>query len=200
MGNPVPVLLKQQPLDALLDLPAALNAVVGCGNGLSFYTMPINTAFRGYRTLLTQVSQGDTPVATYQCNAGYVDGWMVFYMLTVVWAEEGVRPKGSGKKIMEHCLRALDVYAKRAAVERGVLLTTGNLTEERAGLPFFTAMGWDTVFLPPKFTRNDVGCGTKAEALHFVATHLDDATIKFRAADEGISFAFYAVNGKEENA
>ncbi|TNE32840.1 MAG: hypothetical protein EP349_00720 [Alphaproteobacteria bacterium] len=141
-----------QPLQFFADLPAWIAAHTARDGALSFDVLPLDLSFNALPTFAVRVLDDGREIGVYKCNLSqFTDeagrDCVLFSPLVVTW-RDGQVPQGDiSRRIVAHCVRSARGFcsSKQDAPVMGVLVTSGNLTKERAGLPFFTALGWEIV-------------------------------------------------------
>jgi hypothetical protein len=150
--------------------------------------LPIDTSFNQLPTLAVEIAYEGQALATWKCNVRTdIEGWLIFSPLVIVWAPEANRQHGQGQILMSAIAQALPHAARALGYDGRILLTSGNLTVERAGLPFFQSLGWPIVM-----SREQAGalCPHGPAALS-VYMHLSAITAAYRAQHGGeVSFAY----------
>jgi len=185
LPNPHPLrraLLKTLP-DWVGDHAAPANSL--------FYTAhKLDYSFNGQLTFVVDVRTQDAPLATYKCNLhDALAEWVVFAPLVIHWHPQAVRQHGQGQQIIAHALHVMQAGVAALGVDSRVLVASGNLTIERAGLPFFTSLNW------PVVTEATLPQAQPQEPLQLVAQQLQTLTASFRKpGDGGVSFAYYKDN------
>jgi hypothetical protein len=176
-------------------LPGFINGFPAPAAGLSCRAAPVDFSFAGQPTLKVAVTQDGQAAAVYKMNMldFPAENILAFSPLVVTWAETAAqkqmpRPPGTGRHLMAHCTGWLSgAQAQGIFGMKKILLTTGNLTAARAGLPFFTALGWDIVrqkAAPPGALR-DIADRLQSMAAPFQAAAGTEAT----GTEDDISYA-----------
>ena len=139
-----------QPLQFFADLPLWIAAHMSGDGTLSFEALPLDLSFNALPSHAVRVLHDGREICVYKCNlAQFTDedgrDCALFSPLVVTW-RDGHPPKGDiSRRIIAHCTDSARGFcsSKQDSPQMDVLVTSGNLTKERAGLPFFTALGWE---------------------------------------------------------
>lgn len=147
----------------------------------SFVAAPIDLAFNNLPTLCVKLFQDDVQQALYKFNIHMHDDCIVFSPLVVMWAEGQTRIAGIDHAIINHCTESLTSFAKLYLVDiKNITLTSGNLTIERAGKPFFTKLGFDIITLNKNAAGVWIGLAELENSLQQAALQIDTLSAPFR--------------------
>lgn len=136
-----------QSLQVFAALPSWVAAHLPAAGELCFDALPPDLSFNALPTYAVRVTAAGREIGVYKCNLAQFTGedgrnCALFSPLVVTW-RDGHPPKGDiSRRIIDHCVKTARGFCPP---ETGVIVTSGNLTRERAGLPFFTALGWEIV-------------------------------------------------------
>ena len=142
--HPLPL---YQSLHFFSALPSWIAAHIPADGHLSFEALPPDLSFNALPTHAVRVLSDGRDIAVYKCNLAQFTGedgrdCALFSPLVVTW-RDGHPPKGDiSRRIISHCVNTARGFCPP---ETEVIVTSGNLTRERAGLPFFTALGWEII-------------------------------------------------------
>jgi hypothetical protein len=151
--------------------------------------------------LAVTVWDGSVPVATYKCSMLFVRGpdriWIALAPLVVVWtARQPANGFELGRIMVDHlCTAARRFHRAHGTDGEGLLIASGNLTEEKGGARFFGALGWE-VAAPRHCERAGLGHGDPdlLPALAAIERVIEEAVAPLRGlgkiGDEPLSFAF----------
>lgn len=143
---------------------------------------------------------GCVPVATYKCRvvsiAGPGDGWIVLAPLVVVWGgSRSTNGFEAGRVMIDHiCAAARRFHRAHGTYDRGLMVASGNLTEEKGGERFFDALGWE-IATPRERQPASIYQDEPALLPALAATErlIEEALAplrRLRKADEPVRFAF----------
>lgn len=162
-------------------LPNWINTHHAHGALFSFVAAPIDLAFNNLPTLCVKLFQGDVQQALYKFNIHTHDGCIVFSPLVVMWAEGQTRITGIDHAIINHCTNSLTSFAAAHLPDvKNIMLTSGNLTVERAGKAFFTKLGFDIITLNKNEAGLWLGLGELETPLQQAALQIDALSAAFR--------------------
>jgi len=176
-----------QPLSFFSALSSWVAAYAAQDDDLDFYVLPLDLSFNALPTYSVRVLRENRAIALYKCNLAVLtdeDGraCALFSPLVVTWSEDRPPEGDISRRIIAHCLDSAHGFcaSKQVMPEMDVIVTSGNLTKERAGLPFFTALGWDIV----------MAGATQTPIYQKIITSLEKAAAAFLEENDGpVSFA-----------
>ncbi|TVQ84034.1 MAG: hypothetical protein EA357_04105 [Micavibrio sp.] len=138
---------------------------------MRFFAQPVDTSFNKLPTFSVCVLREGEEIAVYKCNILHDGSAAVFSPLVVTWGKGGNPGGGISRVIIDHCIFSAGGYCRDLMPEISeVIVTSGNLTEERAGLPFFQALDW--TIIAEDEARADI-------KLHHVAQRIKAAAAPF---------------------
>jgi len=183
------------PLRAAAEaFPAGINKAHGVLGGLSFTAQPVDASLFGAPTLAVEARDGANIVATYRYNFSFYPaakgaGCLVLSPLLVKWADSGAHRKpGHDRLIIDHCVGSLAALrGHENAADCSLLLTTGYLTVQRAGSPFFSGMGWRHVTITSEVARK-----AARGLLRHAARRIDALSLPDRSMPEELSMVRFA--------
>ncbi len=172
------------PSSSFTDMPSWVARNAAQRGELQFFALPVDGSFNALPTFSVRVLRGRQEIAVYKCNMLRDGDSAVFSPLVVTWGAGGNPGGGLSREIVDHCVFCACGYSRAVFPEiSDVIVTSGNLTEERAGLPFFQALQWQIV----------TESGARDAPLRQVAVRLKKAASAFldtkNGAAEDISFA-----------
>lgn len=160
----------------------------------SFVAAPIDLAFNNLPTLCVKLFQGEQQQALYKFNIHTHDNCIVFSPLVVMWAEGQTRIAGIDHAIINHCTNSLISFAKAHLNDiKNIMLTSGNLTVERAGKAFFTKLGFDIITLNKNEAGVWVGLDQLENPLQQAALQIDGLSAPFRLDVREVNTLCFAI-------
>jgi len=179
-------------LEKLNKLPSWINKNMPKYEGVDFVAKPIDSSFNDKTTLTVEVKEDGNDICVYKCNIDFLaDKWLGFYLLVVIWNTE-YKPKSSmGNLIIEHFTKSIKEFCndEMPSIENR-FFTSGNLTVQKGGKPFFNKLNWNIVEL----SNLDVKDSSLLEALtqveHSISKAIPATNNILDAEPSNISFAF----------